>query len=264
MRSFILLLTLLCAAPALRAEESVMLDTRPGVKQGFLLLQPDAKPVAAVILFAGGHGNLQLDGRSLGWGQSNFLVRSRDLFAGHDFLVATIDAPSDRKGSDGMLGGFRASAEHAADIDAVIAYLRKQTDVPVWLVGTSRGTESATSVAIHAKHPVAGVVLTSSMSEPNSNGTAVTQMALDRLRMPVLLVAHRDDGCHHTPAEGAERIKQGLTAAPKVEVRYFTGGDRPRSKPCEAKSAHGFLGIEKEVVDAIAGFIKAYGSAGKK
>lgn len=260
MRSFILLLTLLCVAPALHAEESVMLDTRPGVKQGFLLLQPDAKPVAAVILFAGGNGDLGLDGKPR---LTNFLVRSRELFASHDFLVAVVDAPSDRKGTTGMLGGFRASAEHAADIDAVIAYLHKQADVPVWLVGTSRGTESAASVSARAKQQIAGLVLTSSMTEANSGGTAVTEMALDRIKLPVLIVAHRDDGCHHTPAEGAERIKQGLTAA-KVEVRYFTGGDRPRSKPCEAKSAHGFFGIEKEVVDAIAGFIKANGPANKK
>lgn len=196
MRPLITLLALLCAAPTLRAEDVVTLNTRPGVRQGFLLLEPGIKPVAAVILFAGGNGDLGLDGKPR---LTNFLVRSRELFVAHDFLVAVVDAPSDRKGTTGMLGGFRAGAEHTADIDAVIAYLRKRADVPVWLAGTSRGTESATSVAIHAKHPVAGVVLTSSMSEPNSNGTAVTQMALDRIQTPVLVVAHRDDGCHHTP-----------------------------------------------------------------
>ena len=263
MRLFIGLLTLLLCAPAtLLAEDSITLDTRPGVKQSFLLLTPAQKPVATVILFAGGNGHIQLDGVSIAWGKNNFLVRTRQQFADAGFLVAVVDAPSDRQGSNGMLGGFRVSPEHVMDIEVVIRHLKQQASVPVWLVGTSRGTESAAHVAIHGKQRTDGVVLTSSMSEANSNGKAVTEMALDRVKVPVLIVAHRDDGCHQTPAQGAERIKQRLTAAPKVEVRYFMGGDPPRSKPCEAQSAHGFLGIETEVVDAIAGFIKANRPAG--
>ncbi len=37
----------------------------------------------------------------------------------------------------------------------------------------------------------------------------------------------------------------------------FSGGDEPGAKPCKALSAHGFLGIEKEVVAAIAAFVKS-------
>jgi hypothetical protein len=35
------------------------------------------------------------------------------------------------------------------------------------------------------------------------------------------------------------------------------GGDPPLSEPCEALSRHGYLGIEREVVGAIADWIKA-------
>lgn len=38
-----------------KAAEVVSLDTRSGVKQKFILIKPD-RPVAAVILFAGGDG----------------------------------------------------------------------------------------------------------------------------------------------------------------------------------------------------------------
>ena len=96
------------------------------------------------------------------------LVRTRDDFAAHGFAVAVVDAPSDRKERKGMRGGFRNSAEHVTDIDAVTAHLKKTVRVPVWLIGTSRGTESAAYVAIHAKEKIAGVVLTSSMTEDNS------------------------------------------------------------------------------------------------
>ena len=247
-------------ARAAAREQLVTLETRAGVTQKFILITPQ-KPVAAVILFAGGKGNLDLSGAAdqpvLGGGKNNFLVRTRDDFADHGFAVAVVDAPSDRKERVGMRGGFRNSAKHVTDIDAVTAHLKKTVGVPVWLIGTSRGTESAAYVAIHAKENVAGLVLTSSMSEDNSDGRPVTDLALDRIRVPTLVVAHEDDECWATPPDGAERIANGLVNAPKVAVKMFSGGDEPRSKPCQARSAHGFLGIEQDVVAAIAAFIKS-------
>ncbi len=93
------------------------------------------------------------------------------------------------------------------------------------------------------------------MTEDNSDGRPVTDLALDRIRVPTLVVAHEDDECRVTPPDGAERIAKGLVNAPKVAVRMFSGGDSPRSGACGARSAHGFLGIEQDVVAAIAAFI---------
>ena len=260
---FCIALAGLATAAANRAgaqEQLVTLETRAGVTQKFILITPE-KPVAAVIPFAGGKGNLDLTGAAdrpeLGWGKNNFLVRSRDDFAAHGFAVAVVDAPSDRKERKGMRGGFRNSAEHVTDIDAVTAHLKKTVRVPVWLIGTSRGTESAAYVAIHAKEKIAGLVLTSSMTEDNSDGRPVTGLALDRIRVPALVVAHEDDECWATPPGGAEWIAESLVNASRVEVKMFSGGDSPRSGTCGALSAHGFLGIEQKVVAAIAGFIKS-------
>jgi len=265
MRSFAhlatMLLSLTVTTTAFAAnEELVSLQTRDGVEQKYILIKPDS-PQAAVILFAGGKGALDLGsglfgGVTINWGAKNFVVRTRDQFAGHGLMVAVVDAPSDRQGKKGMLGGFRSSSAHVTDIDAVIADLRQRADVPVWLVGTSRGTESAANVAIHSGQNPHGLVLTSSMSESNAKGDAVTEMAIDRIRIPTLIVAHREDGCNKTPPEGAEQIRSGLTNAGKVEVKYVTGG-REQSAPCKAMSHHGFLGIEDEVVSYIAAFIEA-------
>lgn len=41
----------------------------------------------------------------------------------------------------------------------------------VQLIGTSRGTESATHIAINSQQRPDGLVLTSSMSKPNAKGT---------------------------------------------------------------------------------------------
>lgn len=237
-----------------------MLNTRNGVEQKVLLLKPDSTK-ASVILFAGGKGALGLSslfGRaSIKWGKKNFLVRTRNLFLNNGFLVAVVDAPSDMQSKNGMLGGFRDSPEHVEDIDHVIKYLRQQVNAPIWLVGTSRGSESAANVAINSRQKPDGLVLTSSITVMNNKGTAITDMNLSRVSVPTLIVANTDDKCPKTPANGADEIAALLVKAKRVEVKKFSGGSIPESKPCKAMSYHGFLGIEDEVIDYISSFIKS-------
>lgn len=255
-----LTLVFLLSSLAANAEEIITLKTRPGVEQTFMLSRPHL-PAASVILFAGGKGTLNLSSSSgspsINWGKNNFLVRSRDMFSKNGFIVSVIDAPSDRKSKTGMLGGFRNSMDHVEDIDHVISYLRDQADIPVWLIGTSRGTESAANLAINSRQKPNGLILTSSMSVQNRKGVAVSEMELDRITVPTLIAAHIDDGCNKTPPEGARKIARLLSNAKKVEIKRFSGGDTPISKPCQALSYHGFLGIENKVVDYISDFIKA-------
>jgi dienelactone hydrolase len=259
MKLKIITIFFLLVTSSLHAEELVTLKTRTGVEQRFILIKPE-KPVASVILFAGGKGALDLSSLlgspTINWGKNNFLVRTRDLFAKNDFIVAVVDAPSDKQTKKGMLGGFRDSQEHVEDIDQVIDYLRKQADIPVWLIGTSRGTESATSIAINSNKQPYGLVLTSSMSVSNDKGTPVNDMDLEKIQVPTLIVANTDDGCNKTPPEGAQEIAGKLISSKKIEVKMYSGGDKPISKPCNAMSYHGFLGLENSVVDFISTFIK--------
>ena len=78
-------------------ERVVDIPTRSNVTQRFLFSTPE-KPKAALILFAGGDGGLELsqDG-SIGSLSKNFLVRSRQLFIDRGLSVAVVDAPSDRQ-----------------------------------------------------------------------------------------------------------------------------------------------------------------------
>src|SRR5262245_17033578 len=247
--------------PAHADPQLVAIQTPRGVKQAFLLIRP-AKPAASVILFAGGHGALGLtSASSMRWGARNFLVRSRDKFVAHNFAVAVIDAPSDR--SRGMDRGFRMSSAHASDIAAVADYLKREIGAPVWLVGTSRGTLSAAAGAIMGRN-IDGLVLTSTVTRSRPRGKiaqnrhdSVTDMSLSRIVVPTLIMAHRHDGCDVTPAADAPLLKQRLTNASRVEIVLLDGGAPPQSDPCEARSQHGFLGIEEKAVNAIAAFIKA-------
>ena len=241
-------------------EKFVSLSTRQGVVQNFTLIEPDDAD-ACVILFAGGPGNIHLsqdDGRVSIGRDINFLVRSRWLFAEQGLDVAVVDAPSDRQNETGMLGSFRKSDDHVTDIKFVVGYLKEERDRPVWLVGTSRGTESAAYVTIRQGQNIAGLIFTSSIVVTDRNGLSLTDMDLDQIHVPTQILAHKEDECPQTPASGAELIAAGLVNAPDVAVAFFEGGDLPLSGPCDPLCAHGFLGIEREVVTEIAYFIRSH------
>ena len=247
---------MLLASPCPALEETVKtIATRPGVTESFLLVQPDASPVASVALFAGGEGviNLQNFG-SGGLRNSNFLVRNRRRFARAGLLVAVVDVPTDHPTG---LGSFRATAEHARDIAAVISALRQESPVPVWLVGTSMGTVSAANAAARLKqNGPDGLVLTSSVTERSRNvRVSLKDVDLDEIRVPTLIVHHESDGCVTSPFAGARVLVKALKRAPKTEFLAFTGGTST-GDPCESAASHGYMGIDDEVVRAIIGWIK--------
>lgn len=251
-----LLLLMLSFTAAAQNLRTVDIPTRPGVTQRVLALTPD-NPKAAVILFAGGDGYLGLspDGKLQRGG--NFLVRSRQLFADGGLVTVVIDSPSDKQ-SYPYLSGYRQTADHVADIKAVIAWLREQHKLPVWLIGTSRGTQSVGYAATQlppAEGGPDGIVLTSSIvRDPRSR--PVTDMALERIRVPALVVHHRQDGCRVCLFQDVPAMFDKLSAAPRRELLAFDGGNDV-GDPCEARAYHGFNGIEREVVGAIAAWITA-------
>lgn len=229
----------------------VDIPTRPGVSQRLLIVAPSV-PKAVVVLFAGGHGGLGLgpDG-SMAWGGGNFLIRSRQLFVDQGLLTVIVDAPSDRAN----LAGFRQTAEHSEDIRSVIAWLRQRSPLPVWLVGTSRGTQSVAflATALHGRDGPDGIVLTSTvLTDPRSR--AVLMMPLERIEVPVLAVHHEFDDCRVCAFADIPALLPALRNAPRKELVTFRGGIT-QGDPCEARAYHGYNGIEAEVVARIGQWI---------
>ena len=232
------------------------IPTRPGVFQRMVVLSPH-NPKAALILFAGGHGGLQIfPNGSFKWGKRNFLVRTRQLFADQGLLVVVVDGPSDRQRTP-YLSGFRQKPEHVVDIKAAIAWVREQAKVPVWLVGTSRGTQSAAFVAtqLTGLDGPDGLVLTSTILTADK-GRPVPAMPLGKLRIPVLVVHHEQDGCRHCLFKDVPTLMEKLDRVPKKQLLSFKGGEN-RGAPCKALAYHGFNGLEREVVAQIASWIMA-------
>jgi pimeloyl-ACP methyl ester carboxylesterase len=240
-------LALLAVIGAAGAEDIVILTTREGVTQSFLLSSPPAgKAQAVAILFAGGAGqvNLERESARVLLDRGNFLVRSRRLFAGHGVAAAVVDAPSDQP--RGMDDEFRLGSGHAEDIGRVVANLRTRfPGLPVFLVGTSRGSVSAASAGGRLGRSVDGVVLTASVFLASQRQSGLSRFDFASLPAPLLFVHHVDDGCEYSPHYAAKRLADRF---PLVSV---SGGPPAQSKPCDAMSPHGFLGREADTVDAI-------------
>lgn len=251
-----LLIALVACAQAQITQKVVDIPTRPGVTQRMLVLSP-LTTKAAVVLVAGGHGGLQIfPNGSFRWGAGNFLVRTRQMFAEQGLMVAVIDAPSDRQ-SPPYLAGFRQKPEHAADVKAVIAWMREQAKVPVWLVGTSRGTQSAAYAATELAGPEGpdGIVLSATILT-DDRGRPVPDMPLGRIRVPVLVVHHEQDGCAHCAFADVPALMAKLANSPRKQLLSFTGGEN-KGDPCEAMAYHGFNGLDREVVGQIADWLLA-------
>ena len=248
MHRLVAALALLAALGSASAEDIVILGTREGVTQPYLLSAPAAgKARAVALLFPGGAGKVNLEreaGRAV-LDRGNFLVRSRRLFTASGIVAAVMDAPSDW--SRGLEDDFRLGAAHAEDVGRVVADLRSRfPGLPVFLVGTSRGTISAASAARRLGNRVDGAVLTATLFLASRRGPGLSGFEFSAIPVPLLFVHHVDDECAFTPYSEAKRL------ADRYPVIAVSGGSPAQSKPCEAMSAHGFLGREADAVDAIA------------
>lgn len=255
----ILALLLACCACA-QAQQVVDLPTRAGVTERLLVLQP-ADPAAVVVLISGGAGHVDIASNGFVRRDTNFLVRSRGLFAQENLAVLVPDVPSDRRLPPYLRGDFRASPEHAADLGAAVAWARERfPGKPVWLVGTSRGTQSAAHAALRLQGAQApdGIVLSSTIlarsRNPDEAGAPVAEMDLTALKQPVLVVHHEQDPCGVCPPAKLPQLMQHLPAG--AVLKTYAGGVS-QGGACDPFSHHGYNGIEPRVVADIAGWIKA-------
>lgn len=225
--------------------------TRPDIKTTLFWESVDGAK-ATVFLFPGGGGGFGkiVDGKPT---SNNFLVRSVPYFLASGFNVAIFGRPSD---SEDLDYADRISDTHLLDVRAVLDYVKKQSSAPVWIIGTSRGTVSATAMAINVQDTaIAGLVLTSSVVNYKKTG-AVPKQDLSAIKMPTLVLHHRKDACIHCQPHEVPAILHGLKNAPIKKLVLVDGGSNPTGDVCAGQHWHGFIGMEKEAVDMISEWIK--------
>jgi len=251
MTRWILLFVAALTMPALAEERLVRMNLdRPEATLPVVVMR-HPQPVATLILLPGGDAGTGkiVEGKP---SSGNFLARSRGLFFEQDFNVLVVFRASDLPALD---YGYRVSREHIAEIGKVISYAKQEFKTPVWLVGTSRGTVSGTAAAVElTESKVDGLVLTSSVT--NRKTGAIATQRIGELKMPVLVVHHKNDACKICAPSEAARIIDGLKSASYKKLIQIDGGSNPEGDVCEAMHWHGFINFEKETVKLITDWIK--------
>ena len=250
-RALMFVFGMLLSATLWASSEVKDIPTRTGVTQRLLLLKPE-RPIAVLVVFAGGDRALGIrDEGSLQWGGASLLVRTSPLFVQRGFTVAIVDMPSDRLAEP--IGNFRESADHVQDIASVIDFLRRDSNLPVWLMGTSSGTTSVLNAAIHLqKNGADGIILTSGIAADAGSELAAQ---LNEIRVPTLVV-RKGDPCHPAQQSDSTGIIAALTNAPKAEELTVQSIVEKGADPCKIPPVHGYLGMENQLVDKISGWIK--------
>jgi hypothetical protein len=229
------------------------------------LISP-ANSWGAVVLLPGGHGNINLDQQGqVGWGQDDFLVRTRASYVDAGLTVAIPDVASDEK-PPVSLAGYRTSDKQAYDLRAISGRLRRMVE-QVWLVGFDQAAASVlTTVAEHQANLVAGLILVSPTFGPDVTGESLWDAAALAIKsFPMLVIDHDGDSCSAGVVERFDKIAASASAPGyrSVKLTGGSGDDKLPSHlsyyadPCNRKAAHALVGLEDQASHLIIDWLAA-------
>lgn len=200
----------------------------------------------AILLLPGHPGIMKLESTGSYQLKGNFLVRSRRHWLDRETVVLSVDAPSDEWHS--FTGRFRTGPRYAEDVRGLAQEIEKAWGrLPLAIVGTSEGSVSAYHAARALGRDDVKVIFTASLFESSSNSPGLASLDFDEYKLPMLWVHHESDPCRYTPYWQAKRHAE-KTRSPLITVRSSNAG---RGDPCQAFSPHGFVGVERETVQAM-------------
>jgi hypothetical protein len=242
--------------------------TRPETTVRVLLMKAN-QPADAVMLLPGGHGNINLDSQGhIGWGEDDFVVRSRWHYFDRGIAAIVPDVAADHK-PPVSLDGFRTSPQQADDLFALSEHLRGMAP-KVWVVAYDTGATSALNAVAHGRaDTIAGLVLVSPiLVEPEPKSTLLIDgLKLALRRMPVLVIAHQSDACS---APDVALIKQTAAAAKATNFQSIgaTGGRAEllhdpfsyAEGSCNTQAPHRLAGLADAVTDTIIDWIHHEGA----
>lgn len=231
-------------------EQLLTIPTRPGVTVRVLVTKPRAEPSGLVLFYPGGEGWLVSSSGS-------FYNAWRHEFAQAGYVFAIVDVPSDH--GVGMLvppgDSFRIAQGHTDDARVVVRVLRESWPLRFLVMGHSMGAISAAHLgATLGDAALAGVVLLGSAGHrgPHGSWASIHHAQPGRVKVPVLVVHHQEDGCPGTPfatATGHPALFRSSSRAGLVEV---IGGPPSQSpNPCEGNNKHSFIGQRGLVTNTV-------------
>ena len=116
------------------------------------------------------------------------------------------------------------------------------------------GTISAAAAAIELGDKVDGIVLSASMTAFKIP-TSVPLLAIDKIRVPVLVISHEKDSCNVTRPDENRFIIDKLKQARVKKLILLNGGQDPTGNECEALHWHGFINFEAQASKAMTDWV---------
>ncbi|HVS57190.1 MAG TPA: hypothetical protein VHJ55_13225, partial [Casimicrobiaceae bacterium] len=118
-------------------------------------------------------------------------------------------------------------------------------DARIYLIGTSRGTISAAALAAKLGDSVQGAALTSTVTNRDKVGEALSRFDFRTIKVPLLFIHHRDDACFSSPYQNVERMSK------TVSLISVSGGNQRSPAHAIPRAPHGYLGGDAPVVQAM-------------
>lgn len=245
------------SAAGANAESAVSVrefETRPTVKVRALVVKPE-KPIGQVILLPGGGGDIGLtESGQITAPQmaDNFTVRTRGIYADAGYVTVIPDTAGDMVD---LMRNRESIAKNREDILAIAAAMKKDSTLPLWLVGTSAsGWRLAVAAPeLESRVGIAGIVLTATVVW----APEVMFVAASKITVPILIVHHHDDACYYSKPDAIPSLVEALKTASKKTV-WIEGGSS-QGNPCHERAYHGFNGKEPEAVGAILNWMASLG-----
>ena len=212
---------------------------------------------ATLVFIPGGEGRLGLadDRRDLGGFYGNTLKPLSDPgLTGGALNVAVFDSPAPL--SEGRLyPSSRATADHLMRIHSVVLFYREKFGKPVWLMGHSNGAASITEFYKYLQKSgqealVAGLIYSSGRNGSDFNARTTS--------LPVLFLAHTQDGCAGSTNAESKSVYERLKRVDTARVEYVSiNGGSSEGDPCRS-GYHMFFGASAEAYRAIDSFVGSF------
>jgi len=204
----------------------------PNERVKYALINKASSPKYLLIVMPGGHGKLALDknvnGSVSNIMSENFLIRTRDLIADEDIIVAATDATH--------------NPEHILDIikDVKIKY----PNIRTYIAGTSRSVLNTRSLSTSLDGIVEGFI-------HSASHISIDEFDTRLFKSRHLLAHHIYDQCPGYGSYGSEKNSKKYG----TELILMKGGYNA-GPACQGMSYHGFLGIEQTITSELKKWIK--------
>ena len=214
----------------------------PDISENPIFAYENSNAKVNIIAFVGGGGIKKGVGKS-----QNPLAREREAFknAGTNYYIF----PNPKKNKKIEIS-YRKSKDHIEKIKKLIDYLRLKNNLPIILVGHSRGSVSvaAATNSLGLKN-IKGSVIMGSITETSSavsSSFIMKTMFKNKPDVPILVIHHEKDACVVTPYTGAK----GVADKHNFKLIKISGGGSS-GDVCGPLHYHGFEDKMTEVIQSI-------------